>query len=458
VSTYTPLTSVSLTNSTTQSVTFSSIPQNYTDLVIAISGQAATTATSINLTFNSDTSSSYSMKYLSGNGSASAAGTTGSSTSAAVGALYTSGAGNTILNVQSYANTYAYKNVISFSTNTTAFASGRTSIWKNTSAITSIKLEVDVPTPYYASGTTFSLYGIDAGAVSGAKATGGNIVATDGTYWYHAFTASGVFTPTSNITADALVIAGGGGGGYGSNNGCGGGGGAGGLVWSTSNSLTSSTNYQILIGAGGAGFSTTTFNAVALNGINSVAFGKTAIGGGGGSTQASDNNQHASAGGSGGAGARGANGGADPGGATLQSASASGGYGNVGGNGFHNPGVSSNGGGGGGAGGAGASAPYGGSGAGAGGVGLTSTTVSALAGIGAATRLGQLSGGLYYFAGGGGGGSDTGATGAGGLGGGGVGVIANNPAVSSGAFATGGGGGAGAGNGGSGLVVVRYAV
>jgi hypothetical protein len=466
MSTYTPIGSLLLSAPTTK-ITFSNIPQNYEDIVIVCQITNSTSLIYGAIQFNSDNSGTGSTAYSTtslavyNNGAMSdrQTNTYGIATFEKSVASSTD-TSNVIITVNDYANPNKHKTT---SARTGKLASNNLSgmnigTWRNLEPITSISYDTATANGFGA-GTTFNLYGIDSGAVAGTpKATGGNIVATDGTYWYHAFTNSGIFAPTSSISVDALVIGGGGGGGYGSNNGCGGGGGAGGLVWSTSNSLTSATNYQILIGAGGAGLSTPTFNAVALNGINTVAFNRIAIGGGGGSTQASDNNQHASAGGSGGAGARGANSGADPGGAALQPSSASGGYGNAGGNGFHNPGVSSNGGGGGGAGGAGASAPFGGSGAGAGGVGLTSTTIAALATIGAATGLGELSGGLYYFAGGGGGGSDTGATGAGGLGGGGVGVVANNPAVSSGTFATGGGGGAGAGNGGSGLVIVRYLV
>jgi hypothetical protein len=82
--------------------------------------------------------------------------------------------------------------------------------------------------------------------------------------------------PTT-FSADLLVIAGGGGGGFYSANGAGGGG-AGGYLEGTK-TLEIGTTYTVTIGAGGAGISS---NVTANDGVNTVAFGATAIGGGGG--------------------------------------------------------------------------------------------------------------------------------------------------------------------------------
>jgi len=99
------------------------------------------------------------------------------------------------------------------------------------------------------SGTTISLYGIQVGDKA-QKAQGGNIVVSDGTYMYHAFTSSGSFIPSQALTADVLVVAGGGGGGGGTYHG--GGGGAGGYLTFTSQSFATKS-YTCLVGAGGAG-------------------------------------------------------------------------------------------------------------------------------------------------------------------------------------------------------------
>ena len=116
-------------------------------------------------------------------------------------------------------------------------------------AITSISFAPNLGTNFVQHSTA-TLYGVTSAAV-GAKATGGTI-SSDANYYYHTFTTSGTFTPTSNITADYLVVAGGGGGA-----GVNGGGGAGGLrctVGATGGggslesalSLTASTNYLVL--------------------------------------------------------------------------------------------------------------------------------------------------------------------------------------------------------------------
>jgi hypothetical protein len=64
--------------------------------------------------------------------------------------------------------------------------------------------------------STFYLYGVAKLGTTPAivpYATGGDTIMTDGTYWYHAFTSSGTFTPAKGLSCDVLVVAGGGGGG-----------------------------------------------------------------------------------------------------------------------------------------------------------------------------------------------------------------------------------------------------
>jgi mucin-19 len=276
--------------------------------------------------------------------------------------------------------------------------------------------------------------------VVNAQIVSGGTVYSDSTHIYRAFTSgTSNLVLTSSVPIQYVLVAGGGGGGAGNAAG----GGAGGLI-EISETLASGT-YPIVIGQGGNGGSSSSLGS---DGANSTAFGKTAIGGGGGAWD----DKSGRPGGSGGGGAD------DPtslGGAGLQPGSASGGYGNRGGN-VSEPNSSGGGGGGGGAGGAGADVVnnnedpnqhYGG-------IGRTSSIINA---IGAATGLGHLSSGNYYFAGGGSGAYKTSATvvaaraGGGGTGGNGGSATANTG---------GGGGGAQGANGGagaSGVCVVRYA-
>ena len=273
-----------------------------------------------------------------------------------------------------------------------------------------------------------------------APIVSGGTVYSDATHIYRAFTSgTSNLVLASSVPIQYVLVAGGGGGGAGNAAG----GGAGGLI-EVSETLASGT-YPIVIGQGGSGG---TSSSLGTDGSNSTAFGKTAIGGGGGAWD----DKSGRPGGSGGGGAD------DPaalGGAGLQPGSASGGYGNRGGN-VSEPNSSGGGGGGGGAGGTGADVVnnnqdptqhYGG-------IGRTSSIINA---IGAATGLGHLSSGNYYFAGGGSGAYKTGPTvvaavaGGGGTGGNGGSATANTG---------GGGGGAQGANGGagaSGVCIVRYA-
>jgi hypothetical protein len=299
--------------------------------------------------------------------------------------------------------------------------------WNNTNPITSITFTPRFGTAYLA-GSTFSMYGISSfgtTAVTAPKATGGNIVANDGTYWYHAFLTSGYFVPQTALTANCLVIGGGGASGPDASSGQGAGGGAGGVFYAISQPLTA-TSYPVTIGAGGAANAPNS-GVRGGNGTNSQ-FGSLTVGLGGGGGGPGNSNLGGATGGSGGGGGGGPT--AGTGAASTQSGTGGTGYGNSGGNG-----VSVNAGGGGGAG-ASASGSSGGAGL---------NTWSAWA---SATNTG-ISG---YYAGGGAGWA-TGSPGAGNSGSvSGTASAANAPAN------VGGGGNGYVGAGGSGIIIIRYAM
>ena len=446
------LETIALTQSAA-SVTFDNLPTSgYTDLKIVLStrGSAASVQTLTIMTINGLTSG-YADKYLYGSGSAAGSGSYSASSGFVGDAPAASATSSTFGNQEVYIPNYRSTNAKSWSidsvaeTNATAAYMELTAGYNSTtSAITSI-----VFTPAsgnFIAGSTFSLYGIAAlgtTPVLAPKATGGNIVANDGTYWYHAFTSSGNFVPQVALTADLLVVAGGGGGSYYHGSGAG----AGGLLSFTSQSLASGTNYNCTVGAGGSGAT-----SGAANTGNDSQFGALTLvkGGGGGQIYDAGN---------------GINGGSGSGAVSSSTnrtgGSPTSGQGFAGGNvvggltGFY-PNA-----GGGGAGGVGESITSGSDAGGDGGIGLTSSLTNAM---GAATNLGQLSSSNYYFAGGGGAGSfGGGGTGAGGLGGGGAGSAGTGTA---GTANTGGGGGAGGsintsnlgGRGGSGVIIIRYPI
>jgi len=439
-STYTPLATTTL-GSSQASVTLSGISGSYTDLVLVISAQGTSAGLDqdINMTFNSDTGSNYSRVRLYGNGTSAVSTRDTNASSITIGNMPAAssvlGSGNSIIQIQNYSNSTTYKTSIirtnTSSTYGTVFAIF--GMWRSTAAITSITLTPAANS--FAAGSTFSLYGVaSAAVVSGVKATGGDVVATDGTYWYHAFRTSGTFTPTQALTADVLVVAGGGAGNFAGAGRIVGGGGAGGLLAHTSQSL-SATGHTVTVGAGGSLYT---------NGSNSQFGGLTAsVGGGLG----------------GGAGTQGNSGGSGGGGGDALGAGGAGtaSQGNTGGNGSTS---GNTGGGGGGAGAVGSNGTA--STNGKGGVGVN--TYSSWANI---TGTGDSG----YFAGGGGGGlylgSGTGTSQSAALGGGGLGgtywngTTQQNPTVGTANTGGGGGGyglGVGGGTGGSGIVIVRYPV
>lgn len=461
--TYVALSTQVLTG-TVSSVTFSSIPSGYTDLVLVVKDVAAGGGGyTVSLRFNGETSSStkYSGTYMTGNGSVTATGRGANMTF--IDAGYTGGTDATrIIHLMNYSNSSLNKTILSqsFSVSGSQIAS-YASLWRDTAPINAIYIYSESGNTYSA-GSTFALYGI-ANADNFAKATGGTI-AEDSTYTYHVFGATGSFIPKQALTADILVVAGGGGGGAEANGGpTGGGGGAGGLRLIASQSLSSGTTYTCTVGAGGTGAPTSSSSRV-NNGNNSSISGTglttitSSAGGGGGIYGSSAALNSGAAGGSGGGSSQQGNNNTAVGGAGN-----TGGYSPVEGYaGGSSPntldGVAA---GGGGAGGVGANSTNA-TNAGAGGPGTNTYNSISFASWLAATGLGAYG----KLAGGGGGGGREGSPypgpGIGGVGGGGNGGFAAASAGFPGLGNTGSGGGGSShgnnrgGNGGSGVIIIRY--
>jgi len=443
------------------SVTFSGIPQTgYTDLVVKISGRTNRNygEDQFIVRFNSDTGNNYASRFLQAYDGAVATNSESGTNTARFGMISAAGSvANGFGNAELYIANYTSSTYKPISTDAVSGGSASpvgmwltASLWSNTAAINSIFLDAANGTEWLQH-STFYLYGVaklNTTPAIQAKATGGNIIMTDGTYWYHAFLSSGTFTPTIGVSCDVLVVAGGGSGGWPYS----GAGGAGGVIAFAAQSL--STAQTVTVGAGAAGAYNTGNGS---QGSNSVFGSLTAAVGGGGGIGANSNDTRA--GGSGGGGSAISRQATFTGGGSATS-----GQGNAGGAGSPTPYTNEGGGGGGGAGGAGGNAT--GVNSGAGGAGTNSVTNwGALSAVLTATGLG-VSG---YIAGGGGGGTNGAAAnaGAGGSGGGGRGASNDGTQESqAGTANTGGGSGGGAAggapaspkSGGSGLVIVRYTV
>ena len=150
---------------TTSSVTFSSIPQTYTDLVLKMSVRdtVATSSANIKITFNGS-ASSYSERLLLGTGSAAAS---ANQSTTYMNYIYSNAANDTastFSNGEMYIPNYAGANnksvsVDSVSENnaTVAYTALDAGLWSNTAAITSITL---TSVTLFAQYSTFYLYGI----------------------------------------------------------------------------------------------------------------------------------------------------------------------------------------------------------------------------------------------------------------------------------------------------------
>lgn len=445
MSTYVPIQAITL-SAAAADVTFTGIPQTFTDLVLVVGRLKSTTSSPyLCFQFNSNTSTDYSVTHIEGTGTSAVSSRSSNQNQITTGnsvGLGTTADAMVITHFMNYSNTTTNKtamsrvSVIGGSFPGTGAAVG---LWRQTSAITSIRVFNNAGN--LPADCTLTLYGIGSGS---PKAFGGDRVVTDGTYWYHAFLSSGRFEPVQNLSCDVFMVSGGGGGGGTAAAGAvfGAGGGAGGYKYLSAQSLSPQT-YTVAIGAGGA--FTDTGTATTFTSITGPS-----AGGGGGSDAVNGKN-----GGSGG-------GAASAGGTRGTGVT---GEGFNGGTGQGTAGVTAIAGGGGGGGGAVGANASSTSVAGAGGIGFTSSNINAMA---SATSLGVLSGGNYYFAGGGGGTfSDAGGTaGAGGTGGGGGGSPTLGTNGTAGTANTGGGGGGGrgsggngkGGSGGSGIVIVRYSV
>ena len=78
--TYDPIATTTISGSSTNTYTFSSIPSTYTDLVLAFANFQGTTNYSFALRFNGDSGSNYSYTVLEGNGTSASSGTSTSTT------------------------------------------------------------------------------------------------------------------------------------------------------------------------------------------------------------------------------------------------------------------------------------------------------------------------------------------------------------------------------------------
>jgi hypothetical protein len=159
--TYTPIASITL-GATVTSVTFNSIPQTYTDLVMVEQGTSNTGTNNLTFRVNGDTGSNYSRITLYGTGSVAGSSRGSNSTEGYANAVATTISDNQI-HIFNYSNATTNKTFLTKGGYSADQVVMRINLWRNTAAITSLSLSCDGGNSF-ASGTTFNLYGILAGS------------------------------------------------------------------------------------------------------------------------------------------------------------------------------------------------------------------------------------------------------------------------------------------------------
>jgi len=157
--TYTPIATQTL-GASASTVTFSSIPGTYTDLILICNTTGSVANQGIGLQFNSDTSTNYSHTVLYGDGSSAQGATATNQTRSVIGNISSTNPVYLAANIMNYKNTTPSKTIISL--NGPSFAvTSYVSLWRaSPAAISSMVLVLESGT--FSSGSSFTLYGIAA--------------------------------------------------------------------------------------------------------------------------------------------------------------------------------------------------------------------------------------------------------------------------------------------------------
>jgi hypothetical protein len=154
--------------SNTSTITFSSIPQTYTDLILVANGYTTYTSDfydAYQFQFNGDTGSNYSSTNFYGDGSSVGSTKSSNLTHMQMGYVATRNTSNNIntaiFHFMNYSNTITYKTVIDRGGDVKGIVMADVGLWRSTSAITSISI-TDTRGTSFGTGSTLTLYGIVA--------------------------------------------------------------------------------------------------------------------------------------------------------------------------------------------------------------------------------------------------------------------------------------------------------
>jgi len=144
-------------------VSFTSIPSTYTDLIFICNTQAANSA-DVNVRVNNDSGTNYSRTVLTGTGSAASSLRNSNMTyfqPEVNGYVTNTMSQNMIIHFMNYSNTTTNKTFLSRANNWEVGVDAIVGLWRSTSAINRIDI-APVGATYFSSGSTFTLYGIQA--------------------------------------------------------------------------------------------------------------------------------------------------------------------------------------------------------------------------------------------------------------------------------------------------------
>ena len=162
--TYEPIATQTL-GSTQTSITFSSIPQTYTDLILISSARRGITGSGGDLIagqLNSDTGSNYSRTGLFGDGSTASSGRSTNISYFFAGICGDNKYSTSICQIQNYSNSSTFKTALArLSDGSDQGVSAQVNLWRSTSAISSIYIFTTAGSGFF-TGSTFTLYGIKA--------------------------------------------------------------------------------------------------------------------------------------------------------------------------------------------------------------------------------------------------------------------------------------------------------
>ena len=162
--TYVPLATLTLA-SADGSITFSSIPASYRDLILVVEASHSSTAADydLHLQLNGDAGSNYSYVSMYGLGSGSGASFSGTAAFAVLGNIAKSDRGYNapnIIQIQDYSATDKHKTMLCRYNSSAYIVGASASRWANTTAVNSITLTINTA-PNFKIGSTFSLYGVN---------------------------------------------------------------------------------------------------------------------------------------------------------------------------------------------------------------------------------------------------------------------------------------------------------